>query len=190
VPAELICKINQCGFGDREERTKNVVLLAQSASNATLHDPVDCTIRHQALICCITAAGDPYCPLLASSDSHVTDIFDRRVRDLIDLTIEIASSPDVTEAIVESYVDHILIVAVVANRNLNECQDKRSILFSANCSAHCQEATVGKLARRHGILVSTHRAHPSNLFQVVDVLLCGIVKRVKTCQKGDETVRK
>jgi hypothetical protein len=189
VPAELIFNIDECGFSDWEERKKKAVLIPQRATNTSLHYPVDRKIRHQTLICCITAAGDAYCPLLVSADPHMTEVFRTGVRDGIDLKIEIASSPYVTQAIFEKYIDEVLVPAVVANCDLDGCTDKPSILFCDNCSAHCSEDILKKLAR-HGILVITYPPHTSHLFQVLDVLLFGVLKRAKKYQRRDDTLRK
>jgi hypothetical protein len=140
---------------------------------------VDVKIRHQMLACCITAAGNVYYPLLISADPHVTEVFGTRVRDGIDLKIEIASLPYVTQAIFERYVDEGLIQAVVTNRDLEGCKDKSSILFCDNCSAHYSQDPLKKLARQE-ILVITDPPHTSHLFQVLDVLwLLRVLKRVK-----------
>jgi hypothetical protein len=60
VPAELIFNIDECGFSDWEERNPKLVLIPAEFERSVLHYPVNRAIRHQSLICCITAAGDAY----------------------------------------------------------------------------------------------------------------------------------
>jgi hypothetical protein len=74
VPAELIFNIDECGFSNWEERNAKPVLIPCKVKNATLHYPVDRRIRHQILICCITAAGDAFCPLFVSAEQSVRQI--------------------------------------------------------------------------------------------------------------------
>jgi hypothetical protein len=189
VPAELIFNIDECGFRDWEERKKKTPLIPQMAKNRTLHYPVDRGIRHQTQVACVTAAGDAYCPLLVSGDPHVMQVFQTGVRDGIDLKVEIASSPHVTQAIFERCVDEVLIPAVLANRDLDGCKDKPAILFCGNCSPYRSDDVLKKLAR-HGILVITYPPHTSHLFQVVDVLLFGVLKRPKKYQRRDDGLHK
>jgi hypothetical protein len=98
APAELIFNLDECGFSDWEELKSKPVLIPSRVKNTVLHYPIDRGIRHQTLRCCITAACDAYCPLMVSADRSVMQVFDTGVRDGIDLKIEIASSPYVTQA--------------------------------------------------------------------------------------------
>jgi hypothetical protein len=122
VPAELIFNIDECGFSDCEGRKPNPVLIPCKVRNATLHSPANRRIRHQTLICCITAAGDPYCLLLVSAEQSVRQIFETGVRHGIDLKVEISSSPYVTQVISNNYIDGVLIPPVISNRSLTGCE--------------------------------------------------------------------
>jgi hypothetical protein len=93
------------------------------------------------------------------------------------------------QAIFEKCVDEVLIPAVNATRNLDERTNKLAILFCDNCSAHCSEDVLKKLTRRD-IFVMTYPPHESHLFQVVDALLFGILKRAKKYPCRDETFSK
>jgi hypothetical protein len=189
VPAELIFNIDECGFSDWEERKAKPVLIPSRVRNATLHYPIDRRIRHQTLICCITAAGDAYCPLLMSADRSVRQVFDLGVRDGIDLKIEIAASPYVTQELFNTYIDEVVISVAVANRELAGCSGKPAILLRDNCSAHCCDDVLKKLAR-HGIHVITYPPHTSHIFQVLDVLLFGVLKRGKKYQRRDDSLHR
>jgi hypothetical protein len=96
---------------------KAVVIPAEFESSA-LHYPVNRAIRYQSLMCCITIAGDVYCPLFVSTEPSITQVFNHGPRDGIDFKIQIAKSAYVTKEIVESYVYTVLILAVESNRTL------------------------------------------------------------------------
>jgi hypothetical protein len=153
----------------------------------TLHYPVSRKIRHQTLVCCVTAAGDAYFLLLVSSDPATRAVFEHPIRDGINLQIEVSSSPYLNAEIFERYVGTILIPVVEANRQLPGCGKKRAILFCDNCSAHMSNSKREKLAR-HGVLVLTYPLHTSHIFQVLDVLLFGLVKRSKAYQIRDDAL--
>jgi hypothetical protein len=189
IPAELMLNISECGFSDWEERKPKSVLISCRVNNVTLHSPVDRGTRHQTVICCVTMAGDVYCPLLVSGYQSVRQIFETEVPDGIDLKVEIASSPYVTQAIFNKYIDEVLIPAVILDRGLPGCKDKPAILFSDNRSVHCSNELLGNLTRC-GILVITYPPHTSHIFQVLDVLLFGILKKVKKYHRRDHTLRR
>jgi hypothetical protein len=139
VPTELIFNINECGFSDWEERRPKPVLIPAEFEGSVLHYPVNRAIIHQSLICCITTAGNTYCPLLVSTGHSITQVFNHGPRDRIDLKTQIAKSAYVTKEVFESYVDTVLMPAVESNRTLNGCNNKPAIIFCDNCSAHCTE---------------------------------------------------
>jgi hypothetical protein len=104
MPAEMIFNIDECGFSDWEERKSKPVLIPREAQGTVIHYPINRAIRRQTLICCITAAGDAYCPLLVTTDHSARQGFNHGPRDGIDLKIEIARSAYVTKEIFEAYL--------------------------------------------------------------------------------------
>jgi hypothetical protein len=177
--------VDESDFSDWEEGKSKCVLIPTEARETTLHCPASRKICRQTLICCVTAAGDAYCPLLVSSDPATRAVFEDQIRDGIDLQIEISSSPYVNAEIIERYVDTVLIPALEADRQLPGCDKKRAILFCDNCSAHVSNSMLEKLAR-HGVLVLTCPPHTSHIFQVLEVLLFGLVERSKKYQIRDD----
>jgi hypothetical protein len=124
-------------------------------------------------------------PLLVSTRPVAKGVFQHQIGDGIDLQIEIAHSPDVTSEIFERYIDSVLIPAVEANRELHGCAKKLAILFRDNCSAHMSASVLQKLAR-HGVLMIIYPPHTSHIFQVLEILLFGLMKHSKKFQMRDD----
>jgi hypothetical protein len=101
APAELIFDMDETGLSDWEEHRPKRNLVSSEASDANIHDPVDRRIRHQTLLCCISASGDVYCPLLISSYRQAGSAFDRGIREGIDAKIEVRDSPYMTAELFE-----------------------------------------------------------------------------------------
>jgi hypothetical protein len=80
--------------------------------------PLPCEPENSSpdIVCCVTAAGDAYHPLLVSSDPAAPAVFKHQIRDGIDLQIEISPLPYVNAEIFERHVDTVLIPAVEANQ--------------------------------------------------------------------------
>jgi hypothetical protein len=89
VPTELLSNLDETGFSEWENRKREPVLVPTRKQESTLHYPVDRSVRHHALLCCVTASGDSYCLMLLASTASVRKLFDTGVRDHIDLTIEV-----------------------------------------------------------------------------------------------------
>jgi hypothetical protein len=178
VPSELIFNLDETGLSDWEERKRKRVLVRADRADYELHYPVDRAIRHQTLLCCISASGDAYCPLVLSANRGILAIFNRGVRENIDLQIRIVDSPYMTSDIFINYIRTVLIPAVENNRLLPGCSKKPALLFCDNCSCHCKDDVMKELAS-HGILLITYPPHTSHIFQVLDILLFGQLKRIK-----------
>jgi hypothetical protein len=87
------------------------------------------------------------------------------------------------------YINEVLIPAVISNRGLPGCKNKSAILFWDNCPAHWSGEALGKLDTC-GILVIAYPPHSLHIFQVLDVLLFGILKKAKKYQRRDDTLRR
>jgi hypothetical protein len=113
------------------------------------------------------------------------EVFQHQNRNGIDFQIEIIHSPYVTSEIFERDIDSILSPAGEVNRELPGCAKKPAILFCGNCSAHMSARVLQDLAC-HGALVIAYPPHTSHIFQVLDALLFGLLKRSKKFQMRDD----
>jgi hypothetical protein len=84
VRAALIFKVDESGLSDWEERKTKAILIPIEAQRTTLHYPVSRKIRHQTFVCCLTAAGDAYCPLVLSAHPAARDVFQRQIRGFLE----------------------------------------------------------------------------------------------------------
>jgi hypothetical protein len=142
VPSELIFNPNEMDLSDWEERKPTPILISAESENRRLHYRVEHGMRHQTLMCCISASGDAYCPVLQSVNRGVLAIFDRGVWGNIDLEIKLADSPYMTDDIFIEYLCNALIPAVERNRRLPGCLNKPAILFCDNCVCHYNEKVL------------------------------------------------
>jgi hypothetical protein len=161
------------------------VIVPSDATQTPLHYPVDRSIRHHTLLCCISASGDAYTPLLIAPRPSANRIFAKRVRPGVDLKLEIRPSLYVDADLFRQYIQEMFLPAVATNRRLPGCNNKRAILFCDNYTCHCFEAILKELAE-NGAVVLTCPPHTSHMFQVLDVVLFGNLKRCKKYQTPGE----
>jgi hypothetical protein len=89
VPGELIFNLDETGLSDWEERKTRPVIIPSHTSPSTLHYPIDRAISHHALLCCVSASGDAYSPLLIALHPKARRIFEKGIRENIHLKLEI-----------------------------------------------------------------------------------------------------
>jgi hypothetical protein len=184
VPAELIFNMDETGLSDWEERKPKPVIVPSSMDDSFLHYPVDRAIRHQTLLCCVSASGDASCPLFVCSNAAALSIFQTGIREGVDARMKIQPSPYVTKEIFLEYVREVFLPTVEQKRLLPGCHGKPAILFCDNCTCHCSADVLQDLSS-HGILLITYPPHSSHIFQVLDVLLFGRLKSAKKYLRRD-----
>jgi hypothetical protein len=163
VAPELIFNLDETGSSDWEERKTKPVIISYRASSSTFHYPIDRAIRHHTLPCCVSASGDAHSPLLIALHPKARSIFEKGIRENIDLKLEIRQIPYVDAELFNRHIKEIFISTVVANRELPECANKPEIVFYDNCASHFSEEILRELAR-NGILVLAYPLHTSHLF--------------------------
>jgi hypothetical protein len=80
------------------------VMIPSHAFSSTLHYPIDRVIRHHSLLCCVSASGDAYSPLLIAPDAKARIIFEKGSREHIDLKLEIRQIPYVDAELFNQYI--------------------------------------------------------------------------------------
>jgi hypothetical protein len=58
VPIGLLFNLYETGLSDWENRRSKPVLVPTQEQESPLHYPVDRSVRHHTLLCCVTASGD------------------------------------------------------------------------------------------------------------------------------------
>jgi hypothetical protein len=170
IPAELIFDLDETGLSDWEERKTKPVIIPSLAFSSTHHYPIDRAIRHRTLLCCVSASGDTYSPLFIVPHPKAPRIFDRSIKENIDLKLEIRQVPEVDAKLFNQYIKEIFIPTVAANRELLGCANKPAILFCDNCASHCSEEILRELTR-NGKLALVYPPHTSHLCFVVSLHL-------------------
>jgi hypothetical protein len=130
------------------------------------------------LLCCASASRDAYSPLLVAPGPNVARIFEKCVRENIDLKLEIRQTAYVDARILNVGIQDVFLPTIAANLELPGCANKPALRFCDNCTSHCSEETLRELAR-NGELLLIYPPHTSHIFQVFDVLLFGRVKALK-----------
>jgi hypothetical protein len=179
IPTELLYNLDETGFSEWENRRGEPVLVPTQEQESTLHYPVDRSVRHDILFCCVTASKDSYCPMVITPTASTRKHFDTGVRHHIDPIIEVRQPAYTAAELFHRYITEVFFPALETNPQLPGCENKLCILFCDNCSIHCQDQLLKEFAEI-GVAVVTYSPHKSHLFQVLDLVLFG---RLKTAKK-------
>jgi hypothetical protein len=186
VPAELIFDLDETAFSNWEDSTAKPVLIPTNLGEPMIYYPVNVNrqIRHQTHLCCVSASGGAYSPLLVSTKESVSQVLDMGIRNEIYIRIRIAQSRYLTKRVFIEHMRDVVVPTVEANRDHPGCQAKPSIIFWKCSSGHCSDDVLQELAN-NGSLVITYRPHPLHISQLLDVILFGRLKSAKKYPLGN-----
>ena len=100
-------------------------------------------------------------------------VFDLGIRLNIDMILQISNSYYVNKVIFNNFIEQ-----VENDRKFVGLKNNPAILFFDNCSSYLDEELLQILAQ-HMILVITYPSHASHVFQVLYMLLFGVLKAHK-----------
>jgi hypothetical protein len=126
----------------------------------------------------VSTSGDAYCPLLIAPRPNAIKLFEKSMRESIDLKLEIRQIPYLYSELFARYIRETFLSIAAANRELSGCANKPALLFCDNCAAHFSNDIVRELARS-GVSLLRYPWHTSYIFQVLDVLLFGRLNVLK-----------
>jgi hypothetical protein len=109
------------------------------------------------------------------------------VRKGIDVRVEISRCSYLGKAFFAKYVGAVPTPAVKSNRRLLSCEKKPALLFCHGCRAHCSDEVLTKLAQ-NGVIMIADPLRILHVFQVLDVLLFGVLKPAKECQRKNDSL--
>lgn len=175
VPADLVYNIDETGLSDWENRKPKTVIVPKELEKHDLHYPVNRGIRHITLVVTISGGGDAYFPLVVTSDSSLENIFDHGVRRDIDLSIHVGNSSYITKDVFKDHIINKFIPQVENDRMNYDLEPPLAILFFDNCSSHLDDEIL-RIPAENNIIVITYPLHCSHIFQVLDLLLFGVLK--------------
>jgi hypothetical protein len=129
VPTELLFNLDETGLSEWENRRSKPLLVPTQEQESTLNYPVNRSVRHHTLLCCVTASGDSYCPILIAPTASARNLFDTGVGDHIDLIIEVRQPAHATAELFHRYNMEVFFPALETNRQLPSCENKFCVLF-------------------------------------------------------------
>jgi hypothetical protein len=184
MKAELVFNLDEVGISDCEDRKDKKVVVSTALDGQTIHHRVSRNVRRISIIACISAGGESLTPYIVTSQD--SERFRERlkshgVRLGVDFVLRHRSKPDVNGKLFLEYISIIFIPYLNERRDSEEFAECEALVLMDNCSPHIEEAVIALLTGAR-VRVVTFTPHTTQIFQVLDVVLFGALK--KTCYES------
>jgi hypothetical protein len=148
----------------------------------TIHHRVSRNVRHISIIAWISAGGESLTPYIATSEDSERvheRLKSRGVRLGVDFVLRHRSKSYVNGKLFLEYISIIFIPYLKELGDSEEFAECEAVLLMDNCSPHTGKAVIALLTGAR-IRVVAFAPHTTQIFQVLDVVLFGALKKHAT----------
>jgi hypothetical protein len=183
--SELLFNLDEVGASDWEDRKPKKVFVSISLSETEIFHEVSRKFRHQSLLACVSAAGDSVTPLIINCLHNTESIWTTGLRENEDLMLRFRDPAYIDEEIFFEYISTIFVPYVQCIPQSNsQFRNQSAVLLLDSCPAHTSERIL-EILGKNAILAVTFPAHTTNLFQGLDLVLFGVLKKKKQTEELD-----
>jgi hypothetical protein len=189
MKAELVFNLDDVGMSEWEDRKEKKVIIPKFMEDQTIHHRASRGVRHISIITCITAAEESLTPYLVTSqdsDAVRKRLMSRGVRLGVDFALKNRSKPYVGRELFFDYIKTIFVPYLTELQDSEELEGWKAVLLMDNCSPHIGDDVIAVLTSVR-VRVVTFATHTTHIFQMLDVVLFGAMKKHAT---GLETLDK
>jgi hypothetical protein len=182
--AELVFNLDELGSADWEDRKVKKVIAPAAVPKEDVFHSVSRRHRHTTLLACISAAGDAMTPMLITSSPIRESLWSRGLRQNEDVMVRHRTPAYIDEELFFGYISDVFIPYVLAVRNRPELESEPAVLLMDSALPHVSARILQKLGENN-IIAITFPAHTTNLFQALDLVFFGVLKRLKATAQGE-----
>jgi hypothetical protein len=189
MKVELLFHLDDVGMSESEDRKKKKVIIPTFIDSQTIYHKVSKAVRHISIITCIIAAGESLTPdIVTSQDSETVRkrLMSRGVRLIVDFVLKNRLKPYVSRELFLHYIKTIFVPYLTELRDSEELEGCEAVLLMDNYSLHIADDIISVLTSVR-VRVITFTPHTTHVFEIVDVVLFGALKKHAT---GLETLHK
>jgi hypothetical protein len=110
------------------------------------------------------------------SDNILKRLMSRGVRMGVDFLLRQRSKPDVSRKLFLQYFKMILLPYLHERRDMEQFEGREAVLLMDNCSSHISDEVVAILTEAR-VRIITFAPHTTQIFQVLDLVLIGALKK-------------
>ena len=179
--AELVFNLDEVGISDWEDRkakTKTVIVPA-TMRGQTIHHEISRTVKHISVIACVSAAGESLTPYIVTSQRSTAvqeQLKKQGVRLGTDFVLRSNPKPYINAEIFLDYIRTVFLPNLAELRTLDAFSEETAVLLMDNCPSHVTDEIIGLLTEAR-VRVITFAPHTTQIFQILDLTLFGVLKR-------------
>jgi hypothetical protein len=188
--AELVFSLDEVGISDWEDRKSRKVIVPATMRGHPIHHQISRAVKHISLIACMSAAGKSLTPYMITSQDSLSlreQLRKHGVRFGTDFVLKHNQTPYINAVIFLDYIRTVFLPNLAELRTLDQFADEPAVLLMDNCSSHITNDVLDLLTEAR-VRVITFAPHTTQIFQVLDTTLFGVLKRRQRSELpfGDE----
>jgi hypothetical protein len=158
---------------------KTAIVPATMRSQTIDHE-ISRTVKHISVIACISTARESLTPYIITSQAP-TSVKERLKKEGVRFgTVFVLNSnpsPYINAEIFLDYIRTVFLPNLAELRTLDAFTEETGVLLMDNCPSHVTDDDIIGLLTEARVRVTTFAAHTTQIFQVLDVTLFGVLKR-------------
>jgi hypothetical protein len=177
--AELVFNLDEIGISESEDRIERKVSVPSTMRDEKIFHGIHRGLKHISVAACISASGDHIISFVISSQVSDAVVWKLKIdgfRIRTQIILKKREKPYINAELCHEYILTILLQHIVKIRSNLGLTDGPTVLLMDNCSVYIQESTLRNLAAGRAKVV-TFPPHTTNIFQGLDLILFGILKK-------------
>jgi hypothetical protein len=177
--AELVFNLDEVGISDWEDRKTKTLIAPATMRHQTIHHEISRTVKYISVISCVSAAGESFTPYMITFQAP-TSVQERLKKEGVRFGTDFVSRSNPSPYInAETFLDDIRTVFLpnlAELRTLDAFTEETGVLLMENCPSHVIDDIIGLLTEARARVIN-FAPHTTQIFQVLDVTLFGVLKR-------------
>jgi hypothetical protein len=177
--AGLVFNLDEICISDWEDRKTRKVAVRAMTRGQAMHHGISRTVKHISVIACVGAAGESLIAyMIASQDSASVreQLKQDGVRFGAKFVLKSNREPCINAEIFLDYIQTVSLSNLAELGALNAFAADISVLLKGNWSSHVTSDVIGLLTQTR-LRVITLAPHTTQIVQVLDLILVGVLKR-------------
>jgi hypothetical protein len=177
--AELVLNLDEVDISDWEGRKTNTVMVRAMTRGQMIHHEISRTVKHISVIACISAARDSFTPYIITSQAQMSGqerLKKEGVRFGTNFVLMSNPRPYINVEIFLDYIRTVFLSNLAELWTLDAFTEENGVLLMDICPSHVTDHFIGLFTGAR-VRVITFARHTTQIFQVLDVTLFGVLKR-------------
>jgi hypothetical protein len=178
-PADLVINLDEVGISDWEDRKPKKFVVPITLAAHDIHDRISRNVKHISIVTCISAGSACFTAYVVTSQDSAAL---HRALEATEMQIgkhfilKKRTKPYVNTDLFENYVRTVFLPHLAITRIMQNVRNEEAVRLMDNCSLHLTPIVID-LPSEARVRIVTFAPHTTQIFQVLDLSLFGVLKR-------------